>query len=254
MPTETDYSPGIRTALVTGGSRGIGRAACVALASQGAKVAVHYRSHSDAANQVASNIREAGGHAVALCADLLERGAGEDLVNRVTEALGPVDILVNNAGEMTDSPVQTMSDETWERSLALNLSAAFRCSRACLPAMGANGWGRIINVSTQAAYTGSANHAHYAAAKSGLHGFTFSLAKEVGPSGITVNLVAPGRIRTDMLLARSEGREEKWLEQTPLKRLGEPEEVAGPIAFLASDAASYITGAALNVNGGLVMG
>ena len=120
--------------------------------------------------------------------------------------------------------------------------------------MKANGWGRIINVTTQAVYTGSANHAHYAAAKSGLHGFTFSLAKELGTSGITVNLVAPGRIRTDMLLERSAGREDEWLRQTPLRRLGEPEEVAGPIAFLASDAASYITGTTLHVNGGLVMG
>lgn len=242
-----------RVALVTGASRGIGHATCLALAAQGATVAVHYRSRADSANEVVAAIREADGTAGAVSADLSVAGAAEDLVRSVSESLGAVDILVNNAGQMTDVPVETMTDEVWERSLAVNLSAAFRCSRACLPAMKASGWGRIINVTTQAAYTGSANHAHYAAAKSGLHGFTFSLAKELGTSGITVNLVAPGRIRTDMLLERSAGREDEWLRQTPLRRLGEPEEVAGPIAFLASDAASYITGATLHVNGGLVM-
>ena len=254
MPTGEQGQLAGRVALVTGGSRGIGRAACLLLASHGAAVGVHYRSQAEAAERVVTAIREAGGQAVAVAADLALADAAEALVRSVSEALGPVDILVNNAGEMTDGPVETMSDEVWDRSLAVNLSAAFRCTRACLPAMKAKGWGRIINVTSQAVYTGSANHAHYAAAKSGLHGFTFSLAKEMGPSGITVNLVAPGRIRTDMLLERSAGREEEWLRQTPVRRLGEPEEVAGPIAFLASDAASYITGATLHVNGGLVMG
>jgi len=253
MPEERDTQLAARVALITGGSRGIGRAACLTLASHGVAIAVHYRSRAEAADQVVSGIRDAGGEAIALGADLADRDAADDLVRRVAQDLGPVDILVNNAGEMTDGSVAEMSDEVWERSLAVNLSAAFRCSRACLPSMKKKGWGRIINVTSQAVYTGSANHAHYAAAKSGLHGFTFSLAKEVGPSGITVNLVAPGRIRTDMLLERSAGREEEWLRQTPLRRLGEAQEVAGPIAFLASEAASYITGATLHVNGGLVM-
>jgi NAD(P)-dependent dehydrogenase (short-subunit alcohol dehydrogenase family) len=115
------------------------------------------------------------------------------------------------------------------------------------------GWGRIVNVSTQALYTGSKNHAHYAAAKAGLLGFSFSLAKEIGEHGITVNLVAPGRIRTGLLLERSSGREAEWMQQTPLRRFGEPEEIAGAIVFLASPAAGYITGATLHVNGGLVM-
>jgi NAD(P)-dependent dehydrogenase (short-subunit alcohol dehydrogenase family) len=147
-----------------------------------------------------------------------------------------------------------MKDEEWEQSIALNLGAAFRYARECIPAMKERGWGRIINVSSQAALTGSSNHAHYAAAKSGLLGLTFSLAKELATSGITANVVVPGRIVTDLLLSRMPGREEEWMGQTPMRRFGRPEEVAGPIAFLASEDASYITGAVLNVSGGQLMG
>jgi NAD(P)-dependent dehydrogenase (short-subunit alcohol dehydrogenase family) len=180
--------------------------------------------------------------------------AGTSLVAAATEALGPLDILVNNAGAMTGATVTEMSDELWDMSLTLNLTAVFRCTRACLASMQARGWGRIINVSSQAAYTGSARHAHYAATKAGLLGFTYSVAKELGSSGVTINVVAPGRIETDLLLGRTPEREAEWLRQTPMGRLGESEEVAETIAFLASDRASYITGAVFNVNGGLVMG
>jgi 3-oxoacyl-[acyl-carrier protein] reductase len=161
---------------------------------------------------------------------------------------------VNNAGEMTDFSVLEMKDEDWEKSLAINLTSAFRYVRECIPSMKERRWGRIINVSSQVVYTGSNNHAHYAAAKSGLLGFTFSLTKELGPFGITANVVAPGRIVTDLLLERMAGREQEWMSQTPMRRFGQPEEVAAAIAFLASEGASYITGAVLNVNGGLVMG
>lgn len=243
-----------RTALVTGGSRGIGRATCLALAERGAAVAVHYRTRVAAAEEVVEQIERMGGKAAAFPADLSDSAATPHLMERVIARLGKIDILVNNAGEMTDVAVADMSDEEWDRALAVNLTAAFRCARACIPSMKQRNWGRIINVSSQAAYTGSANHAHYAASKSGLLGLTFSLAKELGTSGITVNLVAPGRITTDMLLERMSGREEEWRQQTPLRRIGNPEEVAAAIAFLASDAASYITGANLHVNGGLVMG
>jgi NAD(P)-dependent dehydrogenase (short-subunit alcohol dehydrogenase family) len=239
-----------RVALVTGGSRGIGRAACVALAARGATVAVHYRSQVEAAETLASELS----NAAIFQADLGESGAADMLVSQVVARLGPVDILVNNAGEMTDAAVIDMSDEVWERSLTVNLTSAFRCARAVLPSMKARRWGRIINMSSQAAFTGSSNHAHYAAAKAGMLGFTYSLAKEVGASGITVNCISPGRITTDMLLERMAGREDEWLKQTPLRRIGDPDEVGGVVAFLASDAASYITGANLHVNGGLVMG
>jgi 3-oxoacyl-[acyl-carrier protein] reductase len=243
-----------KVALVTGGSRGIGRATCLALAERGAAVAVHYRSKAARAEEVVAKVCGDGGAAVAIQADLNLPHTPDELVKQAAAQLGPIDILVNNAGEMTDSSVEDMTDELWEQSIALNLSSAFRCARACIPSMKTRKWGRIINVSSQAVYTGSANHAHYAAAKAGMLGLTYSIAKELGASGITANLVAPGRIITDLLTERMAGREDEWLKQTPLRRFGQPEEVAEPIAFLASDAASYITGATIHVNGGLVMG
>lgn len=243
-----------RVALVTGGSRGIGRAACLTLAAQGAAVAVHYRAQRAAAEEVVNQISASGGAAAAFQADMADGESINRMIEEAATRLGGIDILINNAGEMTDGAVARMNDDLWEQALTVNLTAAFRCTRAVIPGMKARGWGRIIYVSSQAAYTGSANHAHYAASKSGLLGLTYSLAKELGSDGITVNLVAPGRIMTDMLLERSAGREEEWLKQTPLRRFGQPEEVAAAIAFLASDGASYITGANLHVNGGLVMG
>ncbi len=241
-------------ALVTGGARGIGQATCLALAAQGAAVVVHYRSHVDAALAVAAQIRAEGGRAMVVQADLRDPDAITRLVAEIRTELGPVDILVNNAGEQGTASVTEMADAEWQRSLDLNLTAAFRLAQACLPEMLAQRWGRIINVSSQAAYTGSARHAHYAAAKAGLLGFTFSLAKEAGPHNVTANVVVPGRIETDMLAGQLPSRAGEWLKQTPLGRLGRPEEVAAAIAFLASEAASYITGAALQVGGGLVMG
>jgi 3-oxoacyl-[acyl-carrier protein] reductase len=240
----------VSVALVTGGSGGIGRAVCAELAARGAAVAVHHNRGRDAAEALAAQLARA----VAIGADLASPSGPEELVAAAARQLGPVTILVNNAGLMTDAPVEAMPDELWEEALAVNLTAAFRACRAAIPGMRAAGSGRIVTVSSQAALMGSAAHAHYAAAKSGLHGLTFSLAKELGPDGITVNLVLPGRIETAMLAERSAGREEEWLRQTPLGRLGRPEEVAAVVGFLASEEASYVTGAAVNVSGGLLMG
>lgn len=243
-----------RAALVTGGSRGIGRATCLALAASGVAVAVHYNSNRGFAEEVVAKIEEMGGKAVAVGADLLDEDAGDRVVAAAEGSLGTVDILVNNAGELTTSPVEELADAVWERTLTLNLTAAFRCARAAIPLMKERRWGRIVNVSSQAAYTGSANHAHYAAAKSGMTGLTFSLAKELGPHGVTANLVVPGRIETDIIADDLPTRREEWLGQTPARRLGRPEEVAAAIAFLTSESASYVMGAALHVGGGLVMG
>lgn len=242
-----------KVALVTGGSRGIGEAVCRALAAKGAVVAVHYRTSSDRAQQTVERIRLAGGDAEAFGADLSEPDAITSLIAGVVKRWGKLDILVNNAAEMHTARVVDLSDADWERILSVNLSAVFRCARAALPGMLERGWGRIISVTSQAAYNGSVSHAHYATAKAGLAGFTYSLAKEVATAGITVNMVAPGRILTDMIAEEASRREAEWLAQIPMRRYGQPEEVASAIAFLASDAARYISGATIHVNGGQLM-
>ncbi|HUN06868.1 MAG TPA: 3-oxoacyl-ACP reductase family protein [Aggregatilineales bacterium] len=242
-----------KVALVTGGSRGIGRACALALAAEGATLAVQYRSDVDGATEVVHAARLLGLEAIAFQADLADPKAADQLVGAVLTRFGRVDVLVNNAGEMTDAAVKDMPDAMWDQTMEVNLNSAFRCTRACLPGMLERRWGRIINMTSQAAWTGSKDHAHYAASKAGLLGLTYSLAKEVGPTGITVNMVAPGRIATEMVTSRMGGREAEWMAQTPLKRLGEPEEIGSVVAFLASEAASYITGATLHVNGGMLM-
>jgi 3-oxoacyl-[acyl-carrier protein] reductase len=244
----------MKVALVTGASRGIGRAIALSLASEGLAVAVHYDKSADAAEKVVSEITESGGTAIAFQGNLASPDVPADLVARVKSQLGSIDILVNNAAVMTDGSIAEMSDEMWDETIAVNLSAVFKLTRACIPAMVENKWGRIISISSQVAQTGSANHAHYSATKAALLGFTYSAAKELGASGITANIVIPGRIETDMISVRSVGRMDEWMSQTPLGRLGRPEEVAGVVKFLASVDSSYITGAGINVNGGLVMG
>jgi NAD(P)-dependent dehydrogenase (short-subunit alcohol dehydrogenase family) len=240
----------MNVALVTGGAGGIGRAVSAELARGGAAVAVHYNRDREGAEALAAQLPRA----VALQADLGAREAPEELVRAATRLLGPVTILVNNAGVMTGAPVEELSDSLWSETLELNLTAAFRACRAAIPGMRAAAFGRIVNISSQSALRGSARHAHYAAAKAGLHGFTYSLARELGPTGITVNLVVPGRIETPLLEGRSAAREREWLAQTPVGRLGSPEEVAAVVGFLASPQASYVTGAAFGVTGGLTMG
>ena len=225
----------------------------MALAAHGMQIAIHYQNQAEAAAEVASVIQAAGGQASAFQSDLADASGPTTLVNAVIEQFGQIDVLVNNAGEMTDTLVAEMPDAMWERILAQNLTTAVRCARASLETMIPNGWGRIINITSQATFSGSANHAHYEASKSGLAGFSHSLAKEVGSYGVTVNLIAPGRIILDTLSNPSINQEEEWLEQTPLGRFGQPEEVAAVAAFLASAAAGYITGATIYVNGGLVM-
>lgn len=244
----------MRVALVTGGATGIGAATVSALAADNLKVALHYSRSKDAAIKLADNLKSNGAKVEVFHADLTQKGSTEDLINNVTSKLGAIDILVNNAGLMSDEGITKMSDELWDEAINLNLTVAFKLIRATANQMQLNKWGRIINVSSQVALTGSANHAHYAAAKAGLLGLTYSAAKEFGASGVTVNAVLPGRIETNMISDRSKGRMDEWLKQTPMGRLGKSEEVASMIAFLVSEKASYVTGAAINVNGGLVMG
>ncbi len=244
----------MKVALVTGGATGIGAATVAALAAEKITVALQYSSSQKEAKQIADQLNGKGFKVEIFQADLSQKGAAENLVEQVKKNLGEIDILVNNAGVMSDASIIQMSDQLWDEAINVNLTAAFKLIRACAPSMVSKKWGRVINISSQVALTGSANHAHDATAKAGLLGLTDSAAKEYGASGVTVNAVLPGRIETKMIADRSVGRLDEWLSQTPLNRLGRPDEVAAMINFLASDASSYITGAAINVNGGLVMG
>jgi len=244
----------VRVALVTGGATGIGAATVAALAADKVSVALQYSSSENEAKQISEQLNSKGLKVEIFRADLSQKDSIDKLVASIKAKLGDIDILINNAGLMSDASIIEMSDELWDQALNINLTAAFKLIRACAPSMVSKKWGRIINISSQVALVGSANHAHYAAAKAGLLGLTYSAAKEYGASGVTVNAVLPGRIQTNMIAQRSKGRLDEWLAQTPLNRLGKPEEVAGMINFLASEMASYVTGAAINVNGGLVMG
>lgn len=244
----------MKVALVTGGATGIGAATVKALAEEKVTVALQYSSSQNEAKQIADQLNDKGFKVEIFQADLSQTGEAENLVAQVRQKLGDIDILINNAGVMSDASIIQMSDSLWDEAININLTAAFKLIRACAPSMVSKKWGRVINISSQVALTGSANHAHYATAKAGLLGLTYSAAKEYGASGVTVNAVLPGRIETKMIADRSIGRLDEWLSQTPLNRLGQPDEVASMINFLASEKASYVTGAAINVNGGLVMG
>lgn len=238
-------------ALVTGASRGIGRATALALAADGASVAVGYSSRPDAAEEVVAGVREHGVDAVALGADLTDAGAAAELVPRTLEALGRIDVLVNNAGLTRDGLVLRMSDQDWASVLAVDLTAAFALCRAALRPMVRQRSGRIVNVSSVAGVSGNPGQANYSAAKAGLIGLSKSLAKEVGSRGITVNAVAPGFVETDMTTGLEGPLVERLQSLIPAGRLGRPEEVAAVIAFLCSPAAAYVNGHVLLVDGGL---
>jgi 3-oxoacyl-[acyl-carrier protein] reductase len=243
-----------RAAIVTGGSRGIGRACCRLLARAGAKVALNYRVEKPWADLVAQRIQEAGGEAFALCADVCRPEDAEMLVDETVDRFGRLDILVNNAGIWKGSAIDEMSDGEWSEMLSVNLSGTFHVTRATVPVMKEQGSGRIINVSSTAGQRGEAMHAHYAATKGGVIALTKSLAAELGPFGILVNCVAPGWTETDMAKEALEGPDrEAILATIPLGRAAGPEEIAGAVAFLASDLASYVNGEILNVNGGNVL-
>lgn len=243
-----------KVALVTGGSRGLGRAICLALAEEGAKVAVNF-VQSDPANLVKELAAKHGANAAAVRGDMSQPDAVRDVFDRTERELGPVDILINNASIWPAALVHEMSLEQWNGTLAVNLTAPFLTCREAVRRWLASGrQGRIVNITSQAAYHGATTgHADYAAAKAGLANLTISLAREVARHGIAVNSVAPGFMATDMIAEAWEKNRAKYLERIPLGRIGDPAEVAATVAFLASARASYMTGATLHVNGGMEM-
>ncbi|MGD8897513.1 MAG: glucose 1-dehydrogenase [Acidobacteriota bacterium] len=243
-----------KVALVTGGSRGIGRAVCTLLGRLGARVAVAYVKDHAAARATVDAVERGDSQAIAIGADLATEGEAERLIRETEDALGPLDILVLNHGIWKAAPIESMTAEQWDETLRVNLGAARALCGEAARRMLPRGRGAIVVVASTAGQRGEAGHSHYAASKGALIAFAKSLATELGPSGIRVNAVAPGWVLTDMTrdaLATPEGR--VVVSGIPLGRPGQPEEIAGPVAFLASDLASYMHGHVLSVNGGSVM-
>jgi len=240
-----------QVAIVTGASRGIGRAIALSLAAEGANVVVNYASSSSAAKEVVEEIEAAGGSAIAIPADVSDAAQVDTLVNAVVDKWKRIDVLVNNAGITRDALLLRMKLEDWQAAIDLNLTGVFLCTKAVSKIMLKQRSGRIINIASVAGQMGNPGQANYSAAKAGAIGFTKTVAKELASRGIIVNAVAPGFITTDMT---SNIDSEDILKYIPLSRYGKPEEVAGMVRFLAADpAAGYITGQVFNVDGGMVM-
>ncbi len=241
-----------KNALVTGGSRGIGRAICLRLAEDGAHVAINYASNEEAARQVLNTIENMGGTATLLPFDVSDTSQVKEKISSFIKEHGPIQILINNAGITRDALLARMKEDDWDKVISVNLKGAFNCVQACSRAMMKARWGRIINIGSVVGTSGNPGQANYAAAKAGLEGFTKTVAKEMATRGITSNLVAPGFIETDMTAALPEKVKDRLLGEIPMGRMGNTSEVAAAVAFLASEEASYITGHTMHVNGGLV--
>jgi len=242
-----------KIALITGGSRGIGRAICLQLAKEGVKVLVNYAGNEEAAHKVVEEIVSFGGEAAAIKADVSQAKEAHMLVGETLNKFGSIHILVNNAGITRDNLLMRMKDEQWHEVLSTNLTGVYNCTKAAVKPMMKQRFGCVINITSVVGQVGNAGQANYAAAKAGVIGFTKSLAKELASRNIRVNGVSPGYIVTDMTDTLSEQLKEQIAKEIPLQRLGLAEDVAYLVSFLASDKAAYITGQVFNVDGGMVM-
>ncbi len=242
-----------KVAVVTGGSRGIGRAICVRLASMGALVYINYVSRSSAAEETQKIIQDAGNRAEIICFDVAQGDAVQEAFKKMVADAGSTDILVNNAGITRDGLMARMKESDWDEVMNTNLKGAFFCAKAASKAMMKKRWGRVINISSVSGVAGNPGQANYSAAKAGLIGLTKSMAREYASRNITVNSVAPGYIKTEMTDLLDEKTQEQLKRDIPLAVLGSPEDVAGAVAYLASEDGRYITGQTLHINGGMYM-
>lgn len=242
-----------KIALVTGGSRGVGRSIALALAEAGADVAIVYRSASSEAQTVVEEITRSGRRAAAFQADVSDSNQSRDVVDKVVAEFGTIDILVNNAGITKDGLLMRMSEQDWDSVIDINLKSVFNFCKAAIRPMMSRRSGKIINITSIVGITGNAGQANYTASKAGIIGFTKSLAKELGSRNIQVNAVAPGFVETDMTAKLTEEQRKALAEEIPLKRTARPEEIAGVVRFLATGEADYITGQVICVDGGLGM-
>lgn len=242
-----------KVAVVTGSSRGIGRAIVLRLAQDGARIVVNYRGNKAAADEVVDEILAVGGEATAVQADVSQPAEAESLIDAAKKAFGRVDILVNNAGTTRDTLLMRMTEEDWDVVIDTNLKGTFNCIKAVSRQMMRQRYGRIVNVTSVAGIAGNAGQANYASAKAGLIGLTKTVAKELGSRGITCNAIAPGLVPTDLTASLPQELVDLAVERTPLGRVGTAEDMAAAVAFLASDEASFITGQVLAVDGGLAL-
>ena len=242
-----------KVAIVTGGTRGIGRAIALKLADQGANIVINYRNSDKEAEELKSILEGKGVKVLTVKCDISNFEDSKNLMDKCKEVFGKIDILVNNAGITKDTLIMRMKEDDFDNVIDVNLKGTFNCAKHASAIMLKQRFGKIINMTSVVGIAGNAGQVNYAASKAGVIGLTKSLAKELGSRGITVNAVAPGFINTDMTASLSEKVKEEASKNIPLKRLGDPEDVANLVGFLASDAANYITGQVINVDGGMVM-
>lgn len=240
-----------KVALITGGSRGIGKAIALKLASLGADIVINYSSSDKKAKEVIEQVKDMGQQGIAVKADVSILNEAEKLVNEAIDKFGKIDVLINNAGITRDNLLMRMTEQEWDDVLNVNLKGTFNVTKSAIRKMLRQKNGSIINISSVVGVTGNAGQCNYSASKAGMIGFTKSLAKEVGKKNVRVNAVAPGFIKTDMTDALSEELKQEYLKNIPLNRLGTPEDIANTVAFLASDISQYITGQVIIVDGGM---